>query len=452
MSFNHDFKDRAEHLNGGRKHQHRSGWWLRIPLLLGSLSVIGVVLATTKSNDATLQRTAQGELQNRVSESLNMPETLGKTTSVASQNVLDTNWSSETVQAGDTASNIFSRLNIHSHLHGILENEDAKQALVNIRPGETFKAKLSADGQFERLIYQPNRLTQLNVEAGPEGYIITTVEHPVDTRKVSASVTIDDSMYMDGKKAGLSDNVIMSLFNIYAFDIDFMQDIRRGDKFTAIYEERYLNGEKLKDGPILAAEFTNKGKSYKAYRYTNAKGESDYYDESGRSLRKAFIRTPVKFARISSHFNPKRKHPILHTIRAHKGVDYAAPTGTPIRATGSGKVVFVGSKNGYGKTVILKHGKSYTTLYAHMSKFNKSVKQGSQVSQGQVIGYIGKSGSATGPHLHYEFRVNGAHKNPVTVKLPNSSPLPKTEMARFQEETRQLTAQLSTKSNLVAQK
>ncbi|CAG0905369.1 unnamed protein product [Cyprideis torosa] len=209
----------------------------------------------------------------------------------------------------------------------------------------------------------------------------------------------------------------MQVFSIFAYDIDFALDIRNGDSFTVIYDERFLNGEKLKDGPIQAVEFVNKGKTFAAYRYTDTAGNSDYYDENGRSLRKAFIRTPIKFARISSHFNPSRLHPILHTIRAHKGVDYAAPTGTPIKATGSGKVIFKGRKNGYGKTVILQHGKTYTTLYAHMSNFDKKLAKGGTVQQGQIIGYVGQTGGATGPHLHYEFRL--LLQNPNSCDLPN---------------------------------
>lgn len=451
MSFNHDFKNRVNSSNRSRAHNTRSRWWLRAPLLIGSLSVIGAVLATTKSNNES-DHTAEKDLQNLISQSLTIPETSISDASTLQKMAQDTNWSTETVQAGDSASSIFSRLNIHSHLHKILENETAQKTLKNIRPGESFRAQVDSEGQLKQLVYTPNKITQLIIEVTDDDYHIEKVEQAVEKRRVSAQVTINESMYMDGKKAGLSDNVIMQLFGIYAFDIDFALDIREGDHFTTIYEERYLNGEKLKDGPILAAEFTNKGKTFKAFRYTNAAGDSDYYDASGRSLRKAFIRTPIKFARISSHFNPKRKHPILHTIRAHKGVDYAAPTGTPIKATGSGKVTFIGTKGGYGKTIVLSHGKSYTTLYAHLNGFNKKLRKGSSVRQGQIIGYVGKSGRATGPHLHYEFRVNGAHKNPVTVKLPNSAPLPKSELARFHAQTRPVAAQLllSTQNAVIA--
>lgn len=451
MSFDHDFKNRVNSPYRGKNHHHGSHWWLRVPLLVGSLSVIGVVLAATKSNDHALHSPA-GDLQNLVSHSLRIPQNDSKTFGRDSEMAEDTNWSTETVQAGDSASSIFSRLNIHSHLHNILQNDEAADALKNIRPGQIFKARFGQDEKLEQLIFQPSKVSQLVVTTAGGQYQIETIEQNVETRQVSTRVTITDSMFLDGKKAGLSDNVIMQLFSVFAYDIDFMLDIRKGDRFTAIFEERYLNGEKLKDGPILAAEFINKGKSYKAYRYTNAKDNSDYYDESGRSLRKAFIRTPVKFARISSHFDPNRKHPILHTIRAHKGVDYAAPTGTPVRATGEGKVAFIGRKGGYGKTIVLQHGKRYTTLYAHLNNYNKRLKKGSRVSQGQVIGYVGTTGRSTGPHLHYEFRVNGAHKNPVTVKLPNSAPLPKSEMAAFKEQTQQLALQLTNTSTLVAKK
>ena len=214
----------------------------------------------------------------------------------------------------------------------------------------------------------------------------------------------------------------MELANIFGWDIDFALDIRAGDHFTVIYEERFLNGEKIGNGPILAAEFVNQGRSYKAIRYSDAGNRSDYYSPTGLSMRKAFLRTPVDFRRISSRFG-KRKHPILNRMRMHTGVDYAASRGTPIRAAGDGKVIHKGRKGGYGRTVIIQHGGRYSTLYAHMNSYRRGVYTGKRVKQGQIIGYVGSSGRATGPHLHYEFRVNGVHRNPLTVKLPSAKPI-----------------------------
>jgi murein DD-endopeptidase MepM/ murein hydrolase activator NlpD len=205
--------------------------------------------------------------------------------------------------------------------------------------------------------------------------------------------------------------------------VDFVLDIRENDEFVVLYEELWQDGSRVKDGEILAAEFVNQGETLRAIRYTDSEGRSDYFSPEGNSMRKAFIRAPVDFTRISSNFNPNRKHPILNKIRAHKGVDYAAPNGTPIKAAGDGKVIFAGRKNGYGNCIILQHGGNITTLYAHMSKFSKDGRVGKRVVQGQVVGYVGATGLATAPHLHYEYRVNGVHRNPRTVKLPQANPV-----------------------------
>jgi murein DD-endopeptidase MepM/ murein hydrolase activator NlpD len=241
--------------------------------------------------------------------------------------------------------------------------------------------------------------------------------------------------------------MIMQMINLYGWDIDFAMEVRQGDQFHVIYEERYKDGEKVQDGPILAAEFINRGKSFTSVRYTHADGHSDYYAENGDSMRKAFLRTPVKFARISSRFSLGRKHPILNRIRAHKGVDYAASTGTPVRTSGDGVIKLAARKGGYGKAIIIQHGGKYTTLYGHLSRYRRGIKRGKHVKQGQIIGYVGMTGLATGPHLHYEFRVNGVHRNPLTVKLPKAMRIPDNLMAEFKSQTEPLLAQLSSITN-----
>jgi murein DD-endopeptidase MepM/ murein hydrolase activator NlpD len=244
-------------------------------------------------------------------------------------------------------------------------------------------------------------------------------------------------LFEAGSQAGISDKLTMDLAGIFEWDIDFIQDVREGDEFTVLYEEVWRDGVKLRNGDIIAAEFVNQGKSYRAARYRDANGRSNYYTPDGHSLRKAFIRAPLNFTRISSNFDPSRRHPILNTIRAHQGVDYAAPVGTPIRAAGDGKVIFRGVQGGYGNVIILQHGGNITTLYGHMSRFaNKRV--GARVAQGEVIGFVGQSGLATGPHLHYEYRINGVHRNPRTVSLPPADPVP----AEFQEDFKATTATL----------
>jgi murein DD-endopeptidase MepM/ murein hydrolase activator NlpD len=255
----------------------------------------------------------------------------------------------------------------------------------------------------------------------------------LQTQYIEANGEIEHSLFVAGQKAGLSDRLVLDLVAIFAWDIDFALDIQPGDRFTVVYEKYFYKGKKVKNGTIVAAAFANNGHIYRALRYTDPTGVTAYYTPEGDSMQKAFLRTPVKIGRISSHFSLARKHPILNIIRAHKGVDYAAPIGTPVYATGSGKVQFKGWKGGYGKTIALTHGDTYSTLYGHLSDYAENLSLGQHVSQGDVIGYIGNTGLATGPHLHYEFRVNNVHKNPLTVKLPKAKPLPEEYQADFRD-------------------
>ncbi|HEC29235.1 MAG TPA: M23 family peptidase [Gammaproteobacteria bacterium] len=306
-------------------------------------------------------------------------------------------------------------------------------------------------GELRQLVYQYNIANSLHIRKVSTGFTASTQERKLDTRIAHASARINLSLFLAGQSAGLSDNMTMTLANIFGWDIDFALDIRQGDHFTVIYEEIFMGDKKIRDGNILAAEFVNRGRTYRAIRYTDSRGRSQYYSPKGLSMRKAFLRTPVDFSRISSRFNLRRKHPVLNRIRAHKGVDYAARPGTPVKATGDGKIIFKGRKGGYGKTIVIKHGSAYSTLYAHMRSYNKKSRYGSRVKQGQIIGYIGSTGLATGPHLHYEFRVNGHHRNPLTVRLPTASPLPKKYLADFNSKAQTLVAQLNLiKNNTLA--
>jgi murein DD-endopeptidase MepM/ murein hydrolase activator NlpD len=229
----------------------------------------------------------------------------------------------------------------------------------------------------------------------------------------------------------MSDKLIMNLAGIFAWDVDFVLDIRKGDDYYILYEEIYQDGKFVTSGQIVAAEFNNNGRTFQAVRYVDKDGRADYFTPDGRSVRKAFIRAPVDFTRISSSFNPQRRHPILNTIRAHRGVDYAAPGGTPIKAAGDGKIKHRGRHGGYGNAVIIEHGGNITTLYAHMSRFAASKKLNSRVRQGEIIGYVGATGLATAPHLHYEYRLNGVHRNPRTVPLPQADPIKEEYKADF---------------------
>jgi murein DD-endopeptidase MepM/ murein hydrolase activator NlpD len=303
---------------------------------------------------------------------------------------------------------------------------------------------LIQNGELKKLKHLINPLKQVLLEQDGESYSIDVIEKEPEIEHRFAQGIIENSLFLDGEKAGLPSNTIMEMAALFGWDVDFALDIRKGDSFRVIYEEKLLDGKVIGAGDIVAAEFTNQGDTFTSLRYTDSKGNTSYYTPKGESMRKAFLRTPVDFARISSNFNLSRRHPVLNRIRAHKGVDYAASTGTPIKAAGDGKIIYRGVKGGYGNVIILQHGNNINTLYAHMSRFKKGLSVGSRIKQGQLIGYVGQSGMVTGPHLHYEFQVNGVHKNPVTVKLPHADPVPKAERASFLATSQALMAQLET--------
>lgn len=352
-------------------------------------------------------------------------------------------WQEVTVKRGDSLALIFDRLGLtQQQLHTLLEQGGAASNLKKIYPGQTFRVMSSADNGLEKLTYRIDNLSTLEVTRNGDGFDVSTSHRTPEFRTNHASGIITSNLFLAAGKAGMSDNITMELAGIFGWDIDFALDIREGDAFTVLYEEMYLDGESIGNGEIIAAEFINQGKTYQAFRYTDKSGKTDYYSLDGKSMRKTFLRTPVELARISSRFNLKRKHPILNKIRAHKGVDYAAARGTPVKATGNGKIVHRGKKGGYGNTIVIQHGSEYSTLYAHLSKYRGGLKVGSRVSQGQVIGYIGSSGLATGPHLHYEFRVNGVHRDPLRVKLPGAEPLDGKYMSDFKSQAQALIAQL----------
>ncbi|MDX1698199.1 MAG: peptidoglycan DD-metalloendopeptidase family protein [Thiohalobacterales bacterium] len=352
-------------------------------------------------------------------------------------------WQEITVKRGDTLAGIFSRLGLTAQqLHALMEQGGAIDNLKKIYPGQVLRILTSAENGLETLLYPIDKLSTLEISRNGDEFDVSTTHQTPERRVKNASGVIDSSLFLAAGKAGMSDSMTMELAGIFGWDIDFALDIRKGDEFAVMYEDLYLEGEFIGHGNILAAEFVNNGKRFQAVRYTDAGGKTDYYSLDGKSMRKAFLRTPVEFSRISSRFSTGRKHPILNKIRAHKGVDYAAAHGTPIRATGNGKIVHRGRKGGYGNTIVIKHGTQYSTLYAHMSKYRKGLKVGSRVEQGQIIGYIGSSGLATGPHLHYEFRVNDVHRDPLRVKLPGAEPLQKKYLDDFREKADSLLAQL----------
>ena len=353
------------------------------------------------------------------------------------------------VRPGDSLDRLFRRNDLHlADLAELMQLEVAKKHLRLVKPGDEIVVRHSEGRvlQFDK----PISLSEaLNIEKIDDQFYATLIMRELDLRPARTTGTIDSSLFLAAADAGISDRTIMNLAGIFAWDVDFMLDIREGDQFALIYEEIWQDGERLADGEILAAEFINQGESFRVVRFKDASGRVDYYSPNGRSVRKAFVRAPLSFSRISSNFNPNRRHPKLNTIRAHRGVDYAAPTGTPIKAAGDGKIIHRGRKGGYGNTVILQHGGNITTLYAHLSRFAKA-RNGSRVRQGQVIGYVGATGLATGPHLHYEYRRSGVHMNPRTVKLPDAEPINPDYLADFKKSSEILLRQLEDPRNLFA--
>ncbi len=347
------------------------------------------------------------------------------------------------VANGDTLSTVFAKVGLSpAVMHAVLASSpDAKQ-LSRLKIGQTLEFQLTEQGELASLRSKLNSLETLALEQTPKGYVFKKEQVKPEVSTAYARGEIDSSLFLAAKRAGLSHNLTMDLANVFGYDIDFALDIRKGDSFEVIYEEKTVEGQRVGTGNILAARFTNRGKTYSAVRYTSKDGTTSYYNADGTSMRKAFIRTPVDFARISSRFSNGRKHPILNKIRAHKGVDYAAPHGTPIKSAGDGKVLLAGRKGGYGNTVIIQHGQRYRTLYAHMQGFAKGVRNGSTVKQGQIIGYIGTTGLSTGPHLHYEFQVDGVHVDPLGLKLPMADPIAKSEMPRFMQQSQPLMARM----------
>ncbi|MGI9201901.1 MAG: peptidoglycan DD-metalloendopeptidase family protein [Woeseiaceae bacterium] len=326
------------------------------------------------------------------------------------------------VQSGDTLDKLFRRHELDlGNLSTIARLDAAKAQLRRIQPGDVFEITHD-EGQLVSMYSVLDLTSALHVERADTGFVATIVERPIEKRKRLAYGVIETSLYESGADAGLSDKLIMNVAGIFAWDVDFVLDIRSGDNFYIQWEEIWQDGEYVTDGEIIAAEFNNNGRTNRAIRFVDDTGRSDYFTPDGHSVRKAFLRSPVDF-RVSSSFNPNRLHPVLKTVRPHRGVDYAAPSGTPIKASGDGKVIFRGVKNGYGNVVILQHGGNITTLYAHMSRFVGKVRNGTRVRQGQTIGYVGATGMVTGAHLHYEYRINGVHRNPRTVELPQAAPI-----------------------------
>ncbi len=336
-----------------------------------------------------------------------------------------------TINRGDTLDSLFRQHDLDlGHLAAIARLDAAGNRFRRLRPGDEFRV-IHDNGNLISMYSVLTLTSALSIERDQSGFTAEIVERPIEIRKRLAYGVIETSLFESAAAAGLSDKVTMNVAGIFAWDVDFVLDIRIGDNFYVQYEEIWQDGEFVMDGEIIAAEFNNDGRTYQAIRFIDDSGRSDYFTPDGHSVRKAFIRAPVDFARVSSNFNPRRHHPVLNRIRAHRGVDYSAPYGTSIKAAGDGKVIFRGTKAGYGNTIIVQHGGNITTLYAHMSKFAAKARIGVRVRQGQTIGYVGATGLATASHLHYEYRINGVHRNPRTVELPQADPIDDKYLQRF---------------------
>ena len=327
------------------------------------------------------------------------------------------------VTHNDTLDRIFRRLKLNlADLASLRSLPGLRAGLDNLRPGESLRLT-HKDGQLFGLERRLNESETLQVVREPSGLKATVLQSPLEMRQRTVRGVITSSLFAAVEAAGDHDQTAVQLADIFGWDIDFVLDVRPGDSFVVTYPEVWRDGAYVKDGPILAAAFMNQGKEFQAVRYTDPQGGSHYYTPDGRSLHKAFLRAPVEFTRVSSRFNSARFHPILNRIRAHQGVDYAAPTGTPVRAAGDGRIRFAGVKGGYGNLVEIEHSRSIVTVYGHLSRFARGTRVGAHVTQGDVIAYVGMTGLATGPHLHYEYRVNGVFKNPQTVVLPGAEPM-----------------------------
>lgn len=348
------------------------------------------------------------------------------------------------VKSGDTLSDLFQRAGVSpTEMHQLLTSGSEARQLAKLSPDEQLTFHIDRRGSLRSLELQRDPLSKHTfTRDAKDKFQYALEQRQAEQQLAYRAAEIDNSLFLSAKEVGLSSNLTMEIANIFGSDIDFALDIRKGDQFSVTYQEEFLDGKKIGDGPIQAVTFTNRGETFNAVRYTDVNGDSGYYTPDGRSMRKAFIRTPLDIIRVTSHFNPRRLHPIFKTRRPHNGTDYAAPRGTPVYASGSGRVIRAGYSKANGNYVFIQHGERYVTRYLHLHKLK--VKRGQRVKQRQVIGTVGSTGYATGPHLHYEFLVDGRHRNPATIvrQLPKAESIPSAEMDRFHNQTQPLLAML----------
>jgi len=359
------------------------------------------------------------------------------------------NWQLLRIKPGQTLSGVFEDLGIpRTTMYRLLEHPGTHDVLTRLRPGAEIAFDMPAGGELRAIRFDRDTSHRVELILTGDSVREKVTERATTVRTVVSSGEITSSLYAAARKAGLSPSAVATMTDeIFKYDIDFDKDLQPGDRFSVVMDETWREGERVDTSKILAATFTTGGKTYTGFRFERGGKPAEYFDITGRPLKKSFIRMPVTYSRISSTFG-MRKHPILGTQRGHMGVDYAAPTGTPVMAAGDARVAFVGTQRGYGNVVILDHGKGYSTLYGHMSRFGKE-RVGQRINQGTVIGYVGMTGLATGPHLHYEFRVNGQHRNPMSVTMPPPTPLAGAELTAFRAQTAPAMARIEGMEKLI---
>ncbi len=374
-----------------------------------------------------------------ITEEIILPEMLANDDEVSQQY-----WYKEHVRRDDTLNSLLSRLNIRNRdaIDYLRSDNIASEIAASLKPGHQIEAQTDIDGNLISLEYQLDRDQFIAINKTSEGYAASKIVHQLEMRPILKSAEIRSSLFGATDDANIPDSIAIQVAEMFESEIDFHSDLRRGDHFNVIYEGSYDDGELLKTGDVLAAEFVNKGKVYRAVGFRDANNQMQYYTPEGKSLHKSFLRSPLEFTRISSGFSLGRFHPVLQRLRAHKGVDMAAPTGTRIKASGDAVVDFVGQKGGYGNVIVLKHDNGVSTVYGHLSRFSAGLRRGAKVAQGEIIGFVGMSGLATGPHLHYEFLLNGKHHDPMKVALPKANPIEPHHRVAFNTISQQMSAQL----------
>lgn len=413
-------------------------------LLIGLISatIIGVLITPALSAKQISETGSKYQLDQLYP--LTLPNIHSAPTTIKRSNQLQ--WKTHTIKSGESLAVAFNKANINSSLlHQLIKTNKITQQLVNLRPGDQLKFGFDNTGKFVELHHPQNDIETLIVKYNVDDKIFTaSIEKKViETQTNYAQAVIDTSFWNAAEKAGLTANQIMEIAALFGWDIDFALDIRKGDKFEVLFEQHYLNGAPIDHGHILTATFTNMGQTFTAIRHKDGK----YYDQNGQAMRKAFLRSPINFRYVSSNFNPRRLHPVTGQVKAHRGTDYVAPVGTPIWAAGDGVVMQSGYNKFNGNYVFIRHNHQYVTKYLHMTK--RMVKTGQRIQQGQTIGTLGGTGRVTGPHLHYEFLVNGQHKNPRTVDLPKANSLSGTTQLAFKKQVNHQLEQVQKYSNLL---